>query len=248
MADETLTRMLREAGFAFVGTVEQAGGATMDDVPVDDRTLVVRVGRVLKAPEAFGTLAGSLVTLQPQEGAEALAEGASRVFFANGVAFGVSVALAEIGRLPLDAVEAGGTMAPSAEPARLEALQAEADAAALREHAAEADAIVVGRVIALERAGGPPLGEHNPDWWRATLHAVHVVRGPIAPDSEVKVLYANSLDVRWRDAPKPKASQDGLWVLHATKGERAQMAPFQILHPTDFQPPQSLRTLSPEGS
>jgi hypothetical protein len=79
------------------------------------------------------------------------------------------------------------------------------------------------------------------------LHAVHVVRGPIAPDSEVKVLYANSLDVRWRDAPKPKASQDGLWVLHATKGERAQMAPFQILHPTDFQPPQSLQALSPEG-
>jgi hypothetical protein len=220
----------------------------MEDVPVDEATLVVHVDQVLKAPEAFSTLAGSLVTIQPAEGGAAPEDGSSWAFFANGLAFGQSVALTEVGRVAVDQLESSGGMRAAGEPGGLESMQAEADAADLRQHADEADAVLVGRVIGLERAGGSPLGEHNPDWWRATLHAVHVERGDIQPDSEVKVLYANSLDVRWRDVPKPKASQNGLFVLHATSGELAELAPFQILHPADFQQPQNLESLSGEGS
>ena len=54
------------------------------------------------------------------------------------------------------------------------------------------------------------------------------------------MLYANSLDVRWRDAPKPKASEAGLWLLHRSDGELANVAPFAILHAEDRQPVQSL--------
>jgi hypothetical protein len=137
---------------------------------------------------------------------------------------------------------AGGGAAP------LETLQRQAAAARLSAHAGSADAIVLARVVGLERASGSPLREHDADWWRATLHVVHVERGDVQADSEVKVIYANSLDVRWRDAPKPKASQNGLWFLHATEGELAQLAPFEITHSEDLQPVHNLELLRENGS
>jgi hypothetical protein len=241
---DAVTRLLSDAAFSFVGTVEHVGAATMEDVAVDEATLVVHVDQVLHAPESFGTLAGELVTLQPADGAPAAEEGSQWAFFANGLAFGASIALTEVGRLAVDDVEKAGpqTTAANAEPP-FEALQAEIEATRVRGHADDADAVVLGRVVGLERASGSPLGEHHPDWWRATLHVVHVERGDIKADSEVKVLYANSLDVRWRDAPKPKASQNGLWLLHATQGDEHELAPFQILHAADFQPSQNLEAL-----
>ena len=95
--------------------------------------------------------------------------------------------------------------------------------------------------------------EHDPDWWQATLEVQHVERGTVEP-GPMSVLYANSLDVQWRAAPKPKASQEGLWILHATAGQLAEVARFQIVHPEDYQPVQSLdalrvrRGLNPMGA
>lgn len=57
------------------------------------------------------------------------------------------------------------------------------------------------------------------------------------------MLYPNSRDFRWFRAPKPQASQEGMWFLHATEGALAEWAPFQILHPDDYQPVQKLETL-----
>jgi len=71
---------------------------------------------------------------------------------------------------------------------------------------------------------------------------VHAEKGDL-PEGNVKVLYPNSLDVRWHAAPKPKAAQNGLWMLHATDGDLAKLAPFQLLHAQDFQAPQVLESL-----
>ena len=57
------------------------------------------------------------------------------------------------------------------------------------------------------------------------------------------MLFANSTDVRWYRAPKVTASQGGVWSLHATEGDLRSLAPFQILHPEDFQPTQQLDEL-----
>jgi hypothetical protein len=113
----------------------------------------------------------------------------------------------------------------------------------LRTHAAGADAVVLGRVVALRRAAGPPLREHDPDWWVATLEVGHVQSGDV--EGDLDVLFPNSIDVRWQDVPKPQAAQDGLWILHATDGDLARLAPFRILHPEDLQEPQLLESLRP---
>jgi hypothetical protein len=78
-----------------------------------------------------------------------------------------------------------------------------------------------------------------------------VARGKLPRGTEangsVRVLYANSLDVRWRRSPKPKAGQGGLWLLHKTTGDRAELAPFELMHAIDVQPSLQLDLLRERG-
>jgi hypothetical protein len=243
MFDEEIVRLLRQAPFSFVGTIEHLGAATMVDVPVDDRTAVVRIERVLHAPDEFVGLQGNLITIQLAADTLPPQVEQTFAFFAQGLAFGESIAVAEVGRLPLEAVAprlnvamaAGGT-SPFDE--LLQGIERDR----LREHAANAAAIVIGRVIKLEKALPSEGWEHDPDWWRATIYVHHVERGDLEP-GPVDVLYANSIDVKWQLAPKPRASQAGVWILHPAEGRLAETARFQIIHPEDFQPVQSLDAL-----
>ena len=242
-SDPAIIELLRRAPFSFVGTIEHLGASTMGTVPIGERTSVVRVDYVLHAPPAFAGLEGHRITLQLAADTDLPAVGDTAAFFAEGLAFGESIAVAEVGRLPVDAVMGHVTQAVEAgEPGAFAALQRQIETDRVHEHADSADAVVVGRVAKLERAFGPVTSEHNPDWWKATLDVYHVEKGNVAP-GEVAVLYPNSIDVRWRTAPKPKASQGGLWFLHASEGELRAAAPFVILHPEDFQPTQELDTL-----
>jgi hypothetical protein len=247
MADGALTELLRKAPISFVGTVENLGAATMSDVPIDERTAVVFVDHVLHAPEPFVGLEGHRVTLQLADDGEPIAEGQSATFFAEGLAYGETVALKEVGRLPVDAVEPHVMRAVEGGEPAFAALEREVEADRFREHADAADAVIVGRVMGLQNVGDPPRSEHDPDWWKATIDVVHVERGDVAPGS-VEVLYPNSLDVRWRKSPKPKASQEGVWVLHATEGALREFAPFRILDPQDYHPVERLEALRENGS
>ena len=114
MSDEDISRLLRQAPFSFVGTVEHRSAATMTDIPIDDWTAVVRVDYVLHSPEAFSTLQGHRITVQLAADKEPPAVGDALAFFAEGLAFGDSVAVAEVGRLPVDAVEPRVTSALAA--------------------------------------------------------------------------------------------------------------------------------------
>lgn len=249
MSDEKINDLLRRAPFSFVGTIEHLVAATMD-LPIDDHTAVVYVDRVLSGPEVMLGLGGRRITLQLAAGTTPPDEGETTVYFVEVLAFGDSVAVAEVGHLPLADVEPEMRRAADAGERAFDAIQRRVEAANPRRHAAEADAVVLGRVVKLEVASSlvqPGISEHDPDWWVATLMVYHVERGDVKP-GKVKVLYANSIDVRWRDAPKPKASESGLWLLHRAEGERGKVAPFEILHKDDCQPVQSLDAIREYGS
>jgi hypothetical protein len=247
--DPNVTALLRQASLSFIGTVEVVRAATMSNVPIDGRTVVVRVNRVLHAPEAFASLRGQRITVQCAEDAYPPEVGHPVVFFAEGLAFGESIVVAEVGRLQVEQVEHLLERTASGERDGFAALEREIEISWLRERGQEADAVVLGRVIKLEKleqALNGPISEHDPDWWRATLEVLHVERGDIS-SRYVAVLYPNSIDVAWRASPKPKASQDGLFLLHATQGALADAAPFQIVDPEDLQPPHNLDLLRGRG-
>lgn len=241
MTEGAIIDLLQRAPFSFIGTIQELGAATMD-VPVDDRTAVVSVVRVLHAPDVLLGLGGQRITLQLAADVDPPSVGDTATFFTQGLAFGDSVAVAEVGRLPVTDVEPHIGLAADATEPPFAALNRRLETISLGQHADSSDAVVLGRVVKLEKATPireTGVSEHDPDWWVATLLVNHVERGDVQP-GEITVLYANSLDVQWREVPKPKASQSGLWLLHRSEGALANIAPFEIIHADDRQPVQSL--------
>ena len=250
MPDATIKDLLARSGLVFTGTVDEAGASTVSDVPVDERTVVVRVGEALHAPGEVDLPPGARVTVQLADSLPPLGLGDEATFFANGVVYGENLAVAEVGRVSPEEVagmspgHAG--LAPAVSP--MSAVIAELALDEVVEHARSADAVVRGQVTGLQvvkRTGLPQ--EHDPLWWIATLHVDLVARGGLAAPSEVPVLYANSLDVRWRRHLKPKAGQGGLWLLHGTQGEAAVLAQFMVIHELDLQDSIMLDVLRDQG-
>jgi hypothetical protein len=242
--DDDVLALLRQSSISFTGTVETLGQSTVADLPVDDRTAVIVVDNVLHAPSAFSRLAGQRVTVQLAPDADPPQPGTRLAVFANAVAIGDSLAVSEVGRLAPEEVEPapGGAGFAADEAPPVGRLQSDLEGQRAREHAEQAAAVVVGRVVGLRKAGDLPTREHDPDWWWADLQVFHVERGPVA-EGPLSVLYANSLDVRWRACPKPKASQDGLWILHDTEDRLRELGPFWLPHPEDYAPVQGIERL-----
>jgi hypothetical protein len=86
MPDAAVVKLLKQSSLSFVGTVEHLGASTMTDVPIDNRTAVVRVDQVLRAPDAFTSLAGTPITVQLAAKPALPKEGEQYAFFTNGLA------------------------------------------------------------------------------------------------------------------------------------------------------------------
>ena len=254
MAERSIKDLLASSNLAFTGAVERAGRSTVAGVEVDDRTVVVRVAQLLHGPPEIGLPEGSQVTVQLSPDLPALAPGEQATFFADGWVYGDTLAVTEVGRAPVEetAGPAVGQAGVEEAVSPVEAAAAELAEDELVAHASEADLVVRAQVTALAQVPkeGPPK-EHDPDWWIATLAADVIARGELPGATEqggvVSALYANSLDVRWRQAPKPKAGQGGLWLLHGAREELSGFAPFELVHPIDVQPSIQLDLLRERG-
>jgi hypothetical protein len=250
MATQSLKDLVASSGLAFVGTVQMVGESTVQNVPIDDRTVVVRVDRTLRAPPEVEIAPGTQVTVQLTGDRPKLKVGDEATFFANPAVYGESLMVSEVGRMEEEPEPAGGArLANLEEPTSgVEQALAEIGQDALLEHAREAAVIVRARVTRLEEARKPELPrEHDPHWWIATLEADLVAMGDAPGLGEgggtVTALYANSIDYQWRRWIKPKAGQGGLWLLHRSEDELAQLAPFQLIHQEDLQPSTQLDAL-----
>jgi hypothetical protein len=244
-----MSKLLSQAGLSFVGTVERVGAATMSDIPVNDHTVVVRVDQILDDPQGLLGTGRELTVLLASDGAPATV-GQQLALFTNIAVLGSSLAVTEVGRLPATEVQPqphalGVRAALGSTEQPLAHVRRQMKATHLAEHSSGADAIVVGKIIRLEQAGDEHYSEHAPHYWRATLQVQHVERWPTgsAAGTEVTFIYPASQDVRWVDAPKPQPRQQGLWMLHATSGDDASLAPFTLLHADDYRPVQHLESL-----
>jgi hypothetical protein len=243
MPDADIVDLMRVSSISFTGTITELGATTIAELPVDDRTAIVAVEQVLHAPSAFLNLSGSDVTLQLTKSAGIPAVGQRYAFFANPLIFARTLGLAEVGRRPAGEVDphiANAAADHAAAPLSSFADQLETER--LQEHAASADAVVVGQVLSLAKAGPSRHTEHDPDWWQATIEVSHVEKGDFAP-GPLPVLYPNSQDTHWYDKPKPHAGQRGVWLLHATAGDRRELAPFELADADDYQQVQQLDRL-----
>lgn len=111
----------------------------------------------------------------------------------------------------------------------------------------DAAAVVLGLVTKLEKVGTAGWSDHDPDWWKATVGVQHLESGRRRAE-EIEILYPNSMGVQWYQAPKPRAGQIGVFILHASDGALRPLGEFQILHPEDLQPLQHLAALTSKGT
>jgi hypothetical protein len=223
------------SALAFTGTVQSLGQSPEPGIEPNDRTALVQVDQPLSAPEDLDLAPGSAIVVQLEEGRPALQPGDHVTFFANPLVYGAMLVVQEVDR---------SDEAPRP-AAALEAAASPEDDAAV-EHAQAADAVVRGSVIGLRAAKTNPQREHDPQWWIATLDVDVAAQGDV-DEGELEVVYANSIDRKWRSWPKPKAGQSGMWILHATDDETARLARFQLMHPEDLQPSTLLDALLGEA-
>src|SRR5437868_1879716 len=84
-----------QANFVFQGTVTKTKAATMSEVPVSDRTVVVRADRLIQAPETVSDYAGRDITVRLAPG-EKVKVGKSYVFHTHGWIFGAGLAVQSV--------------------------------------------------------------------------------------------------------------------------------------------------------
>ena len=218
-----------QANFVFQGTVQQVKATTMPvEVPATGRTAVVRVDRLIRSPEALSDYAGRDVTVELAPSAKA-APGQVLIFHTNGWVFGEGMAVRAVRQEPATATGVAVLASHPDDPVRtLRTRDLDAQAAA-------ADLIVSGRVAAVRlpegeaearaavsaapASGTGRISEHDPLWQEAVVQVDAVHKGTHG-GKQVVIRFPSSTDVRWYHAPKFRAGQEGVFLLH-----KEQLAP-----------------------
>lgn len=262
VSEETLAQ---EANFIFKGTVQKLKAATMPDIPVDDRTVTVRVDEVVEAPAVLADYAGREITVA-LPGKKKVKVGEQAIFYTNGWVFGeglavravdvrpAAVGVASMGVVPGDPVE---NLANKESRVRFENAEVVVSGQVLSVRLS-AQEVAAGGVAAaaIVGAGGEttlakPISEHDPLIQEAVV-AVNAVHKGEHAGNEVVVRFPSSTDVKWYKAPKFRPGQQGFFMLHKDETHKhagpkgaaisALVSADEMedvllaLHPADFQP------------
>ncbi len=259
----------QEGKFVFVGTIKKLRASTMKNIPITDRTAVVRVDQIIESPRLLSHYTGKDITVQLSVGRK-IAVGSKMLFRTSGWIFGDSVAVRSVSQEPVGAAHSA-LLGRSGDPT------AHFHQRELSTHFSDADAVVSGRVIrigvpeneaeqgrAATGTPGPqgPVSEHDPMWREAVVEVDQVHKG-LRTKEPIVVRFPSSTDVRWHRAPKFSPGQQGYFILHRAVAARQRPGAARVarpkprggeayvaLHPLDFQPydqPGGIKTLIGAG-
>jgi hypothetical protein len=213
----------KQSTFVFKGTVKKLKAATLANVPVTDKTIIVRADEVLRGPDALAHYEGTDITVQLGSREQAK-KGEQALFYTNSWLIGEGLAVQSVGHISLGA---GSASAQSVKSARSASKTGGEEDRSLQEEVASADTVITGKVISVrvvdEPAGGTasglsaadkfqPISEHSPVWQEAVIEVTDVERGTDIP-KQIVVRFPSSSDVRWYDAPKFRPGQEGVFLL-----------------------------------
>jgi hypothetical protein len=235
MSTTEVERLARRAGFVFAGEVVRTGATTMELIEPTKETAVVRVERVLQAPDDLGAEQGSEVTVRLQSPAR---KGQRAVFFTVGWISGDGLAVQEVGR------QAAGD--PESMEKQMEDVRRKDELAALRRRVKEAHAVVMGNVADIRPIGRkeePPSSEHDPLWRMAVIVVESGEKGDVKEGQRIQVAYASSDDVMWFRAPKPQQGDKAVFLLHRADHPELKADLLAIVEPLDMQPVERLEEI-----
>lgn len=224
------------ANFVFEGTIRKLNAATMSEVPLSDRTAIVRVDKVIDGPPDLAGFLGQEITVE-LSGNGTVRAGQRMVFQATAWIFGASVAVRSLREEPIEGTSAQ-RRAPAPQPA----------------HFSDADLVVSGKVVDVRipadtsasrkrtTKGPSPITEHDPVWREAVIQVSDVLKGEKTA-KQVKVRFPDSSDVMFHGVPKFETGQEGYFMLHKGATSRVGRAQknkssdtYFALDAQDFQP------------
>lgn len=226
--------LTRDAGFIFEGQITQLGASTSPGYSASPETAVVRVTRIIKGPDSLSGYVNQLITVHLLEAGTHQANQSS-VFFTHGVHYGDGLVVGEVG-VP-DAAPAAAAMTAGLTANRDSEMEQRLAAAELVVSGVASEPQPFTPIAAAMVAGGPipRISEHDPDWWSTTITVDAVEKGD-HPEKSVQIVYPNSRDIAWYRAPKVKAGDRGVWLLH-NRDHRGKAVPaLAVTHPLDFHP------------
>lgn len=223
------SRTEQKPSFVFNGTIKKLKAATMDDVPINDRTAIVTVNQVIEAPPAFVDYAGQDITVQIG-GRQKLTAGEKLTFYTTSWLYGDSVAVRSLRQEPVKG-EPAATQEGESDPTQRK-IQRET-----RERFRTADMVISGKVTSVRLPGkttqegdataaaskqdlGGPVSEHDPEWREAVIEVNDVHKGN--QKKQVVLRFPASTDVAWYAAPKFHPGQEGYFLLHKAEGQTPQ--------------------------
>lgn len=229
LAQDNLVDTVRRSGFTFVGAIKTVGAAT-PGVVLEPHSAVVRVERVLEALPPLGDPTGQDVTVRLLDPRERRA-GDRAVFFTYVQTAARTLGVVEVASRPADQAEA-------VERGIRDARRAIEDDS-LSKRLAAAELVVVGVIGAGKpsEAARDPESEHDALWWMAPLRIETVLKGSAPSAAAVlPVNYATNVDFKWAEAPKPRAGQDGIFILHRYREQRQPVPGLFLVDRLDLLP------------
>jgi hypothetical protein len=229
----------QEATLTFEGTVQRVGASTLAAAPASNRTLVVRVDRVLQAPAGITGLEGQEITVELPSKSTLNAQDRA-VFYTVGWLYGESLAVRAVG------VRKANRGAERQRGLAMANAEAKVDTA-MKQRLSAANLVVVGEVTGIRQPAARaaamadpsvsrPRSEHDPKLAEAEVQVREVLKGP-AGQGTLVVPFPTSGDIMWEDVPKFQQGQEGVFVLHTDQPVPGLAADEPIaLHPIDFQP------------
>src|SRR2546430_6158387 len=170
--------LVKQSDIIFIGTVTQVGAVAAPEVPASNRTVVVRVDKVLEKPAAVALVESDSVTVETVR-AGSLNPGTQATFYTTGWIFGRGVAVREVGHEPGRSPVVVADQEAAVAKARLDLNDAD-----LKAHIDRAAMVVGGRVQRVrpaELAAAPAhprrITEHDPQWQGAIVHVQDGIKG-----------------------------------------------------------------------
>jgi hypothetical protein len=204
--------LINESSFVFIGTVKKRNATTMPEISATDNMIVVKVDKVLEAAKTLGDYTSRDITVLLRQPEKARV-GQQMIFFTNGWLYGRSIAVKEVGILPVE--DMARAQKQVAEGIRL---VAEKD---LQRRIANAELVVVGKVRSVDKpqiSVAQRESEHNPLWRQAVITVQSIEKGRFSKKTVV-IWFPSSQDVMWYKSPKFSVNQERIWILHKYQTE-----------------------------
>jgi len=217
---------VKEATLIFRGTVTKLQSVTMPEIPVSDKTIVVRVDAVIDRDQAqsksepiYGFV-GKEVTVRIKD-PQQFAIGRKVIFYAKGWLLGDGIAVQEVGhrKLPMTGSVSNSVLQ------NIERTTRTAENELTLQRIRQADLVILGKVISTEpvedepiTAGSSPktrvIDEHDPQLRRALVEVLGIDfdRQGLNPKN-VRILFPTSKDIMWITTPRFERGDVGVFIL-----------------------------------